>query len=277
MGPLRFRPAAGNDYAAFTHFFAELEVPDPVPEHERWTEHMLPTTGFLELDGAVVGYAFWELQPPVGYVRHVVIAREHRGRGLGAALMLALKRELSGRDCTSWCLNVKAANTSARRLYGNMGMSDRYTSSVLRLPWACISALPSAASMVAREAPVGDDADLEQRFGLPARTLETRRRQPATIVVSAANGAEPERGGLAVFDPNFPGAFPFRADSPSAARALLELLEQHRRPEHTEVQLVIEDDPVLYTALAEAGARHLFDVVHMQGEIGRALDTASES
>lgn len=230
---------------------------------------MLPTTGFLELAGAVVGYAFWEPQAPVGYVRHVVIAPEHRGRGLGVALMLALKRELLERGCTSWCLNVKAANVRARQLYRKLGMSDRYTSSVLRLSWTAIPALPEEASLGAYDSPVSDDRDLEQRFDFLPGTLGTRRRGPDTVVVSAANDAEPKRQlGVAVFDPNLPGAFPFRADSPATARALLELLEQHRRPEHTEVQLVIEGDPLLHAALAEAGARHLFDVVHMQGEIG---------
>lgn len=268
MGPLRFRPAAPDDYAAFVRFFAELGVPDPIPERERWTENMLPTTGFLEQGRALVGYAYWQPQPPLGYVRHVVVAPEARGRGVGATLMAALKRELAQKACTRWCLNVKASNISARRLYQNVGMTDRYHSSALRLAWARVSELPAAASMVARVSPVSEDADLERHFGLPRGTLEVRRRQPEILVGVATNTAEPkQQGGLAVFDPTFPGAYPFRADSPEAARALLELLASWRDPDKPEVQLVIEDDAPLSAALVQAGALRLFDVVHMEGAL----------
>lgn len=249
-------------------FFAELGVPDPTPERELWTKNMLPTTGFLEHGGALVGYGYWELQPPLGYVRHVVVAPEARGRGLGATLMAALKRELSRGDCTRWCLNVKASNISARRLYQNVGMTDRYHSSVLRLAWARVSELPAAASVVARISPVSEDASVERRFGLPPGTLEIRRRRPEILVCVATNATEPEhQGGLAVFDPSFPGAYPFRADSALTARALLDLLASRRYPDQPEMQLVIEDDAPLSAALVQAGALQLFDVVHMEGAI----------
>lgn len=249
-------------------FFTELGVPDPIPERERWTENGLPTTGFLEHGDALVGYAYFEPQPPLGYVRHVVVAPEARGRGVGATLMAALKRELSARGCTRWCLNVKASNISARRLYQSVGMSDRYHSSALRLAWARVSGLPAEASIVARVSPVSEDANVELRFGLPRGALELRRRRPEILVCVATNAAEPQHhGGLAVFDPTFPGAYPFRADSPPTARALLDLLASLRHPDLPEVQLVIEDDAPLAAALVQAGALHLFDVVHMEGAI----------
>ena len=106
MDSPRLRPAVADDYATFVRFFAELGVPDPVPERERWSELMAPTTGFLEREGMPVGYAFWQPQGPLGYVTHVVVAPEHRGQRLGYSLMSGLKRELLAAGCTRWCLNV---------------------------------------------------------------------------------------------------------------------------------------------------------------------------
>ena len=275
MGPLRLRPAAPDDYASFVRFFGELGVPDPVPPQERWAQLMLPTTGFLEQDGAAVAYAYWEPQPPVGYVRHVVVAPEQRGRRLGYTLMAALKQELSMRGCTRWCLNVRTSNESARRLYHGVGMTDRYLSSALRLPWASVTNLPASETVTAMSVSANDDPALEQRFSLLPGTLEIRRRRPDILVVAATSTSGPTEQGLAVFDPNFPGAYPFRAFAPGAARAILEHLAQHRRPEHSDLQLVIEDDAELTALLAQAGARQLFEVVHMAGDIARSVQARS--
>jgi len=229
---------------------------------------MSASTGFLEHGDTLLGYAYWEPQPPLGYVRHVVVAPQARGRGVGTQLMAALKRELSQAGCTRWCLNVKADNLGARRLYRNCDMTDRYHSSALRLAWARVQELPAPASTVAQASPASEDANVERRFALPPGTLEMRRRRPEIFVGIATNFAQPQsQGGLAVFDPSFPGAYPFRADSAATARALLELLALHRHPDQPELQLVIEGDAALSAALVQAGARELFDIVHMEGAI----------
>jgi len=269
MDSPRLRPAVADDYATFVRFFTELGVSDPVPDYERWSELMAPTTGFLEREGLTVGYAYWQPQGPLGYVTHVVVAPEQRGRRLGYSLMSGLKRELLAAGCTRWCLNVKTSNTSARRLYRGVGMSDAYFTHVMRIEWAQIGELPAPeAGVVAGLAPMRDDRRVEQSFDLGQGRLEQRRRVPGIVIVTASLRADPTRAtGLAVFDSNFPGAFPFRAASPGTARALLELLERYRRPEHTELQLVIEDDATLNASLVTAGARPVFELVHMTGDL----------
>lgn len=269
MDSPRLRPAVPDDYAAFVRFFAELGVPDPVPAREPWLEHMAPTTGFLEREQAIVAYAFWEPQGPLGYVRHVVVAPEQRGQRLGYALMSALKRELLAAGCTRWCLNVKTSNVSARRLYHGVGMGDAYFTHVVRLEWARIGALPAPApGVVAEPLRAKDQRKAEQRFGLPSGMLATRGKRPGTVVATASHAAHhAPASGLALFDPSFPGAFPFRAASPGVARALLELLERYRRPEDSDLQLVIEDDAPLNAALVAAGARPVFELVHMTGDL----------
>lgn len=269
MDSPRLRPAVPDDYAAFVRFFAELGVSDPVPDSEHWIEHMAPTTGFLEREHAIVGYAFWEPQGPLGYVRHVVIAPEQRGQRLGYSLMSGLKRELLAAGCIRWCLNVKTSNASARRLYRGVGMGEMYFTQVVRMAWAHVGELPAPdAGMVAKLLTARDDRRIEQRFDLGRGRLEAARRRPGTVIVTVSLDADPTRAeGLAVFDANFPGAFPFRAVSPGAARALLQRLERHRRPEHSELQLVIEDDATLNAALVTAGAQPVFELVHMAGDL----------
>lgn len=269
MPSTRLRPAILEDYPSFLRFFAELEVPDPAPSVEAWSQHMLPTSGFLEQGGSIVGYAYSDIKPPLGYVRHVVITPELRGQGLGRTLMATLRQELAARGCTRWCLNVKLSNTSARRLYQAVGMIERHFTQVVRLRWTHIERLPRAsADVVASPLGEAEDQAVELHFQLGAGTLAARRRRPDTIVATATTSSDPgQYQGLAVFDANFPGAFPFRANGASTARALLELLVNHRRPEHDEVQLVIEADPALGETLLAAGATPLFDLVHMAGEI----------
>jgi len=269
MDSPRLRPAVPDDYATFVRFFAELGVPDPIPERERWAELMAPTTGFLQREGATAGYAFWELQGPLGYVRHVVIAPEQRGQRLGYSLMSGLRRELLAAGCTRWCLNVKTSNESARRLYRGVGMSDLYFTHVVRIAWADLSKLPAPeAGVVAGLAPARDDRRIEQRFDLGQGRLAQRRRVPGTVIATASLESDAAHAsGLAIFDPNFPGSFPFRASSPGTARALLALLERYRRPEHSELQLVVEDDATLNGALVAAGARPVFELVHMTGDL----------
>jgi len=269
MDSPRLRPAVPDDYATFVRFFSELEVPDPVPDRERWSELMAPTSGFLERAGVTVGYAYWQPQGPLGYVTHVVIAPEARGQRLGYSLMSGLKRELLSAGCTRWCLNVKTSNQSALRLYRGVGMSDAYFTHVVRIDWAQTGGLPAPdAGVVARLLPARDDRSIEQRFDLGQGRLAQRRRVPGMIIVTASLGDDSKHAaGLAVFDPNFPGASPFRASSPGTARALLELLERYRRPEHSELHLVIEDDAPLNAALVAAGARPVFELVHMTGDL----------
>jgi len=265
----QLRPATVEDYPNFLRFFAELGVSDPKPTLEHWCAHMLPTSAFFEQGGSLVGYAFSDIKPPLGYVRHVVIASEHRGQGLGHSLMATLREYLVAHGCTRWCLNVKLSNTSARRLYQRIGMTDRYLTRVVRLAWPLTVRLPTpGANIRARSLGEAEDREVEPHFDLAPGALQARRQRPGTFIATATPNSEPSRYlGLAVFDLNFPGAFPFRASSPSTARALLELLVNHRRPEHGEVQLVIEDDKDLADALLRAGATPVFELVHMAGDI----------
>lgn len=275
MATCSLRPARPEDYDVFVDFFGQLGISDPVPGAEYWRASMLPTTRFLEAEAATLGYAYTEITPPQAYVRHVVVAREARGRGLATKLMTLLAGELVAADCTRWCLNVSVENVAARRLYAKLGFSEEYATRVVRIDWADISRLPAAPpAALGRTLSSVEDRVVESSFALAPGLLAARRVRPHTVVV-AALANDQQYHGLAVFDANFPGAFPFRATSPAWARVLLDAMHEHRRPEDQQVQLVVENNDVLAAALAAAGAQTVFDLLHLAGSLVPASSPAT--
>lgn len=70
-----------------------------------------------------------------------------------------------------------------------------------------------------------------------------------------------------MFDPDFPGAFPFRVAAPTLARPLLEALRPHARPGVDAVGLVVEDDDALAALLVAAGATVRARMVQYEGPL----------
>jgi hypothetical protein len=106
---------------------------------------------------------------------------------------------------------------------------------------------------------------IEASFDLPRGQLASARSLGRFLLEAIA----PEDGepiGVAVFDPKFPGAFPFRM---KAIDALVPLLEAMRRTVLGDeyVNLVIEDDDRLAVLLLGAGASVRDDALHMQGPL----------
>jgi hypothetical protein len=73
--------------------------------------------------------------------------------------------------------------------------------------------------------------------------------------------------GVARFDPEYPGCYPFRARSASDARALLQGVREFSPAEVDWIQLVIEDDAPLADALTDLDADVKHRIVHMRGEV----------
>lgn len=269
-GRFTVRPARPSDHAEFTRFFRELGHDDPIPDGARWEREMMPHTIFLEDASVCVGYAFVEEFGERAYVRHVVVDPACRNRGVGRALMHALATRLRERGSTQWELNVKRDNDAAIHLYSAFGMREQYSTIVLQLDWndaARLSAPDATARAV--EVETRDDAEVERRFGLPAGQVARLRASAGHVLIRLVTSAG-ETCGFARFDPEFPGAFPFRVSSPAQARTLLDALRPYSHGEHAWIQLVIEDDAETAHVLRAAGARLRFEILHMQGPIPRA-------
>lgn len=264
------RPARPSDYDHFARLFVELGTDNPVLPRDRWESALARDTLFFEEDGEVVAYAYVQPLRGVGYVRHVVVAPSHRGRGVGAHVMRAVAVHLRGRGCTRWCLNVKPDNTAAVRLYRSAGMENVYALTTFQLAWDAAARLPRPARpVIARPAEPSDDAALEAAFGLlPGQIAEARGRGGLALlclVDPAAPGAAPL--GFASFDPFLPGAFPFRVAAPELAAPLLDAIRPHAPRAHEAVLVTVEDDDALAAALRAVGATVQLVGAHFRGEI----------
>lgn len=261
------RPATIADYPDFARLFPELGVDDPTPTREAWTARQAPTTLIYAEDGEVVAYAYFEVMQDLGYVRNVVVDARARGRGHGRLVMRLLADHLRARGCRRWCLNVAPGNEPALRLYHGVGMTIAYRSAALRFDWDAVDRLPGD-DMTFETCPIDptEDAGITAAFDLPPGQLAALRGDPARVHLRLQGRSDPADLGLgfASFDPNFPGAYPFRVARPGLAPALLRALRPHAVP-GTFMQLVVEDDDALRARLLAAGARLRLDILHLRG------------
>jgi mycothiol synthase len=87
-------------------------------------------------EGALAGAIRSELRPSgfiTGYITQVAIAPEHRGRGIGSALIGAAARELVARGAVTIRLHVRSSNPDALRLYERLGFSGGWEVDEVRL------------------------------------------------------------------------------------------------------------------------------------------------
>jgi GNAT superfamily N-acetyltransferase len=258
------RDAGPLDYQHYARLFPELAVDDPVPPREKWDAELQGSTLVAERGGEVAGVCFFQLLDSSAYVRQLMVSPEARRHGVGRALLDAVRERVLARGGRRWCLNVKPDNLPAVRLYEAVGMRLEYRSVSLKVPWAVVKVLPTS-KVKGREVTPADDEPVEQAFTLPKGQLADGRRRGRVLRWLCGAAGEPK--GLAVFDPDFPGAYPFRVRDVRDARALFEALEPSARPQHDHLGVVAEDDPELVSLLTGFGARVRLEFVHFEGAL----------
>lgn len=258
------RRASVADYDDFCRLFPELLVDDPVPGLDAWTSSLCPSTWIAAQDGNVVGYCYFQEYAEAGYVRHVVVDPTVRRSGLGAALMHATAEYLRSRGKSSWRLNVMPNNQAALALYERMGLGVKYRAKSLRLPWLALEALLPGNAVVSTLTPDRDEA-LERRFEIPRGQLDGGRRA-GRLLLEASSATVRDSLGLAAFNPQFPGAFPFRVCDLDAVAPLLHAMRRHV-PNDEYVNLVAEDDQRLADLLISVGASVRHEILHLEGPL----------
>jgi len=264
------RDANDADYPLFVRLFPELMTGDPVPGAERWGERIAPDALVAEVDGVAAGYVFYEVLDGAGYIRHIVVDRPARGRGLGRHMVQVVGERMRRRGCLTWRLNVRPENTPAIELYRSVGLEVVHASVAFRFLWTLVDRLP-AASRGLGVVPVGDDeaAVIEQHFALPSGQLRQLGAAPGVFVGRLVDPSRPELDpglGVAAFDTGFPGCFPFRLGDARDLRSMLEGLRPMARS--PEMGVVAEGHEELAQVLSSAGATIKFRFVHMIGELG---------
>lgn len=130
----------GPPLAASAHHGARV-LDEPTPE---WWElaagraepgvaarHVLtgrPPTGFavVEADGVTVGAARGAVVGDVLHVARLAVRPEHRGRGLGTALMAAVGEWARPHGATRCALQVSVGNEPALALYDRLGFAEHH-------------------------------------------------------------------------------------------------------------------------------------------------------
>ena len=258
------RAARATDYPTFVRLFRELGVDDPTIEEPRFVRDVVPTMLVAEDGARVLGYAHFLTFDEVTHVRHVVTAPDARRCGVGRALMLHIARIARDAGCTSWRLNVKPDNASAIALYESLGFVRMFRSRSLTLAWARVDEQPPvSAEIAARDVSATDDARIEEKASLARGQLAVDRARGRIVVAVEERG---ELAGIALFDPKFPGAFPFRASRVELAIALLRAIRPHA-PSDGNVHLTIENEPEVTDALVAMGATVRLEILHMRGSL----------
>ncbi|MEM9456833.1 MAG: GNAT family N-acetyltransferase [Myxococcota bacterium] len=260
------RPATTDDYPDFARLFPELATGDPVPAPQIWENEIAPNTVVLEAGDSIAGYVYVQILDGLGYIRHVIVDPAHRGRGFGRVLMQQAAQRIREAGIERWCLNVKPDNIPAVQLYTRVGMTRKHASVSMRMGWAIIERLPPPdEALVTTPLPTDDDAEIERALALPPGLLTQQHGRDDVHLLLCRQGTAPM--GMAAFAPQFPGAYPFRANSAAVARALLTAMQPLANPAHDYVQLVFENQPQVATAFDAAGATRFLEFVHFAGDV----------
>lgn len=259
------RPAEPSDHPFYARLVPLLASGDDPLAFEPWNKSVRLESFIYERGGEPVAYGWAQPLSPIAYVKNVMVSAPVQGQGVGRQVMDHLAQVLRAKGATEWVLNVKPDNEPAVKLYRSVGMGVEYASTALRLQWSCLDRLPKAEAKATEFSPADDQA-VERTFGLTPGTLGAARADGRYMVLRL----EGEGGavlGVARFDPSFPGAFPFRVRRPELARALLEGMKAHAKPELPYTGVVVEDDAPLTTLLRSAGAETRLEMLHLRGKL----------
>ncbi len=260
------RAGRADDYRFFTRLVVELDIEDPLPTEEQFVARMMGRLLILCDGASPVAYALWQVYGPTAHVEHLVVDPRSRGRGAGRAMLEAVRSRAIDASCQRWFLNVKQGNTSAIRLYERCGFTMVHESWTMTTAWPHLEPLPGDAVDVELFVPTPeDDPTLAATLSLDAARIGLLRARPGEVLLGLR-----ERGVVAAFgafDPSFPGIYPLRAARAGLLRPLFDGLRAHAKEDRLVV--VVERDRALRDAVVGVGARILYALYRMGGELAR--------
>jgi GNAT superfamily N-acetyltransferase len=132
-----FREARSSDVGAVLGLYLQLNRDDPVPDREAAVaifEQILATPGLhlfvLECDGVVVATTYLNLIPnlsrslaPYAVIENVVVEKQHRGHGLGKAIMDGTLRAAWDAGCYKAMLMTGSRTPATHAFYRACGFS----------------------------------------------------------------------------------------------------------------------------------------------------------
>ncbi len=263
MSRVVVRAALVGDVGLYVSLWRELGL-DEAPPNAEQAGGVVPRMLVAELDGRAVGVVVCDAEGSVGFVRQIMVQLDARRHGVATALLDAARQRVRDLGVAEVRLNVKRDNDAAIALYERWGMTVDHPAAALWAGDAVRLALPASSEplVVFDPAPL-EEALLEQQFSIPSGQLSWFRDRGDLIRGVREAGKAGAFVGVMRFSPGFPGAFPFRAATPPAARALLGEAASRRTNPTATIGLVVERDVALIDALISAGAVLRFWMVQM--------------
>ena len=168
-------------------------------------------------EGRIIGIGSGISYGALGFVGNMIVGEEHRGRGVGSAVLEAVIDFLDGRGCRRLEL---FATPAGRPLYARHGFELTDPSAMVAVPRDAVPAAPA-------EVHIGEATDLDAlrdydapRFGGDRGSLLAMMhadRQRPLLVARSRDGI----GGYLWLRPDGSRVGPFLADDPAIAAALL--------------------------------------------------------
>lgn len=255
-------PAHVDDYDDFARLFAELQVPETVPDRARFVSAIAPEAIFVREGIRVAGYVWARARGDSLHVVHVVVDPAFRRRGVGQLLMRTAAAHGRSLGLDRWMLHVKPENHAARALYTSCGMQDAMQSVSMRATWAQLARVEGPRAH-AGPLDLAHDAQFESALGLSPGEIAAARSLPGRSLFGATDDSGPV--GIAAFDPGFPGISPIRVRAPRHARALFDAARPPHAADTDHLHVFVEGSPDLEAALAAVGAEPTMRVLRMQG------------
>ena len=101
----------------------------------------MPNVSIITHDAKAVGYIWVQLLGEVYYLTHLVVAKEHRRRGIGTAALKLLKRTAREKGFKKWGLHCDVLHEIPYKMYVKAGMRPDGQLFHLKTPSTSIKAL----------------------------------------------------------------------------------------------------------------------------------------
>jgi len=115
-------PATPADYPYYLQLYPDLEIDEPPVNLNNWTKHIMPHSYIITHDGVPVGYIRTQVYKEVYYLAYLVVAKEHRRKGIGTAALKLLKKVAREKGFKKWGLHCDVNHTIPYMMYIKAGL-----------------------------------------------------------------------------------------------------------------------------------------------------------
>ena len=245
------RDLTANDWSEFKKM--DDEAFDGEGQKEQWFIRGLSTPKSLSLvmvhkeTKEFMGYYRVVLYGTLGYIQRIGVKPKFQGKGYGGILMESAMSNLEKAGATKYILYVLTDNETAINLYKKYHFQVEFSTTQFEIPF---TVLPKKPRGTCRHMDWGEIQLMSLRFGLnPYQIQSFFGQENQHVLVLTALG---QQLGVCRFNPDFPGAFPFKIrDKEYALDFIAHLVTFITNKEFEAVKITFDSQPELVNFLLE--------------------------